>query len=91
MQIENVTRICFTAWRTTQQQGELTISNSLLGKVIINNQGMLLVVAEVLAHGYAGVRCDELQRCGLGGGGSNDDRVIHGAVFGQLGYDLSNR
>ncbi len=91
MEIENVTRICFTSWRTAEQQGKLTIGNGLLGKVIIDDQGMLAAVAEELAHGNAGVRCDELQRCRLGSGCSNNDGVIHGAVLGQLGNNLGNR
>ena len=66
MEIENVTRVSFAARRTTQQQRELTISNSLLGEIIINDQSVLAAIAEELAHGNTGVWGDELHWRRLG-------------------------
>src|SRR5690606_20450636 len=49
VQVENVTRVSFAARRTTEQQGHLTVSNGLLGQVVVGDHGMLAVVAEVFA------------------------------------------
>jgi hypothetical protein len=37
---------------------------------------VLAVVSEVLTDGTSRVRSQELKRCGLGGGGGNDDCVL---------------
>ncbi len=51
----------------------------------------LAVVAEVLAHGAAGVGRDELQRRRIGGRGGDDDGVVHRAVLAQLLDHLGDR
>ncbi len=77
VQVENVARISFTSWWSAQKQRDLTICPSLLGQVIINNQGILTAVSEVFTHCCAGVRAmyciaaDSGCRCG------NNDGVIH--------------
>src|SRR5690606_5792943 len=54
VEIEHVTGIGFTARRTTQQQGDLTIGNSLLGQVVEYDQGIFATVTEELTHGATG-------------------------------------
>ena len=49
---------------------------------------MLFVVAEIFAHGACGIRRDVLQRSGLGGGRSHDDRVLHRARIGESLHNL---
>ena len=90
VKIENVTRIRFTARRTTQQQGHLTISNRLLGQIIINNQAVHAVIAEIFAHGATGKRCQELQRRRLRSGRGNDNGIFHSAVFFERLNQLRN-
>ncbi len=90
MQVENVTRIGFTARRTTQQQGHLTVGHGLLGEVIINDQRVLAAVAEVLSHRGRGVRRQELHRSRFGRGCGNHDRVFHRTGFFQLFHQLSH-
>ena len=91
VQVEHVTRIGFAAWWAAQQQGHLTISNSLLGKVIIDDQGVHAVVTEPFAHGAAGERCKVLQRGRLGCGSGHDDRVVEGAALFERLDDLGHR
>src|SRR5690554_5987905 len=86
VQIENVTRVGFTSWRTTQQQGDLTVGNGLLGQVIVYDQGVFTAVTEELTHGGTGVRSQELHGGRIGGTGSNHDGVVHGAVLFQLAH-----
>ena len=53
----------------------------MLGEIIVNHEGVLTVVQEILAHGAAAVRREVLQRCGVRCGGVDDDGVVHGAVL----------
>lgn len=41
---ENVTRVSLTSRRTTEQKRHLTVSNGLLGQVIVDDEGVLAVV-----------------------------------------------
>ena len=64
MQIEHVARIGFAARRAAQQQRHLAIGDGLLGKIVIDDHRVHAVVAEIFAHGHAGVGCEVLQRAG---------------------------
>ena len=83
VKIENVARERLAARRTTQQQRNLPVRLRVLGKIVVNHQRMLAVVAEIFAHGAAGVRGDELHRRGIARRGADDDGVIHRAVLLQ--------
>ena len=50
MEVEYVARERFTSRRTTEQQGDLAISNSLFRQIIVNDQRIFTAVAEVFAH-----------------------------------------
>ena len=91
MQIEHIARVGFTSRRTAKQQGYLTIGPGLLGQIVINDQGILAAVAEVLAHRGASVRSDILQSSRIGSRSGNDDRVVHGAMLSQLTDDVRDR
>ena len=41
----------FTPWRTAEQQGHLTVSDGLLGQIVVDNDRMPAVITEPLAHG----------------------------------------
>src|SRR5690554_7831727 len=90
VQIENVTRECFTSWRTTQQQGDLTVSNSLLGQVVVYDQSVFTAVTEEFTHGSTGVRSQELHGGRISCTGGNHDGVVHGAVLFQLAHNRGN-
>ena len=91
VQIENVARICFATGRTAQQQGNLTVSNSLFGQVIIYNQCVFTAVAEELAHSTTCIRCDILQSRSFRSSRSNHNRVFHCTMLFQFAYYVSNR
>jgi len=91
VQIEHVTRISFTARRTTQQQGDLAIRHSLLGQIVIHDQRVFTTVTEVLAHGAANERSQELHGSRLGSGSRHDDGVAHRAMLFQLAHYVGNR
>src|SRR5690606_18996345 len=90
VQIEHVTGIGFTARRTAQQQGDLTVGHGLLGQVVEHDQRIFTAVAEELAHGATGIRSQELQGSRFGRRGGNDDGVGQGAMLFQLADDVGN-
>lgn len=51
---------------------------------------MLAVVSEVLTDGASGVRSQELEGSGLGGGGSNNDGVSEGIVVLEGLHDVGD-
>ncbi len=50
VQIEHVARIGFAPRRPTEQQRDLPICLCMLGQIIVDAEGVLFVVEEVLAH-----------------------------------------
>src|ERR1022692_515379 len=62
----------------------------MLTEIIVNQQRMLSVVAEMLAEGDATVRRDKLQRRRFRGGRGNHGGVFHRAVFVQRLDQLGN-
>src|SRR5208337_1764912 len=60
--------------------------------IVIDDQRVPLVVAEVFAHGARCIGRDVLHRRGLGSGGGHDDGVLHRAiVFESLHYLCDGR
>lgn len=88
VQVENVTGVSLATWRATQQERHLTVGDGLLGQIVVDDQGVLAVVAEELSHGAAGVGRQVLERGSVRGGGGHDDGVVHGAGVGQALDDL---
>src|SRR6202521_4014657 len=91
MQIEHVAGIGFATRRAAQQQRHLTVGHRLFRKIVIDDDGMHAVVAEIFAHGAAGERRDVLHRRRIGGGGRDDDRIFQCALLFQHLDELRNR
>ena len=91
VQVEHVARVGFTAWWTTQQQGYLTVGPSLLGQVVINDQGVFATITEVFTHGATGVRSQILHGGGLGSRGGHNNRVLQSTVLFQLAHHVADR
>jgi hypothetical protein len=91
VEIEDVARIGFASRRTAQQQGELAVRYGVLGKIVVNDERVLALVAEILSDCSRRVGSQVEHRRRFGGGRRDDDGVIHGAVFGERLNDLRNR
>src|SRR3984893_9219287 len=91
MQIEHVAGIGFAARRTAQQQRHLAIGHRLFRQIVVDDDGMHAVVAEVFAHGAAGERRDVLHWRRIGGGGSDNDRIFQCALLFQHLDELRHR
>jgi hypothetical protein len=90
VQVEDVTRVGLTSRGTSEQKGHLTVGDGLLGKIVVEDHGVLSAVAEVLTHGAAGVGRKELQRGRVGCGGGNDDGVGHGVGLLEGSHQLGD-
>lgn len=56
----------------------LTVSYGLLRQIVVDDEGVLAVVTEELAHGAARVGREILQGSGIGRGSWYDDGVVDG-------------
>ncbi|OPZ59183.1 MAG: hypothetical protein BWY87_01135 [Deltaproteobacteria bacterium ADurb.Bin510] len=86
MIVEDVAGIGLAPRRTSEQERQLAVGGGLFAQVVVEAHGVFLVVAEVFAHGAAGIGGDVLERGGLLGGGGDDDGVVHGVVLLE-GFD----
>ena len=76
MEIEDIAGVGLTTGGSTQEQGHLAVGDGLLGQIVVDDEGVLRVVTEVLADGAARVGGQELEGRGVGGGCSDHDRVL---------------
>merc|ERR1711963_470787 len=90
VKVEDVTRVSLTARGTPKQQRHLPVSDGLLGQVVEDDHSVHAVVTEVLSHGHAGVGGEVLQGSGVGGGGRDDDGVLHGVGVGEPLHNLGD-
>ncbi len=93
MEVEDVAREGLTTRRAPEHERELAIRRRLLGEVVVHREGRLpLVVHEVLGHRDARIGGDVLHRGRVGGGGDDDDGVLHRAgVFQALHHARHGR
>ena len=90
VKIEDITWVGLTTGRSSEEEGHLTVGDGLLGKIVVDDEGVLGVVTEVLANGASGVRSQELERSGVGGGGSDDDGVLHAVSLLEEAGDVGD-
>ena len=81
VEIEDITGVGLTTRRTSEEERHLSVGDGLLGEIVVDNEGVLAVVSEVLTDGAARVGSQELEGSSLGGGGGNDDGVLEGIVI----------
>jgi len=65
VEIEDITWVSLSAGGSSQEERHLSVSDGLLGQIVIDDQAVLSVVSEVLTDGAAGVRSQELERSSL--------------------------
>ena len=90
MQIKDVTRIRLTAGRPLQHQRHLPVSHRVLGKIIIHDQRVHVVVHEPLTHRCTGERRKILVGRRITRRGSHHDRVLQGPGRFQISDHLGH-
>ena len=88
VKIEHIARVRFAAWRTAQEQRDLTVRRCVLGQIVVDDQCVLAAVAEVLAHRGRRVGCQVRHRRRLGRGCGDNNGVRHRAVLFQRLHHL---
>src|SRR5690606_374496 len=88
VQVEDVAGIGFATGRTTQQQRDLSVCPRLLGKVVVNDDGVFAAIAEVLAHGAARVRRQILHGGRVRRVGCNNNGVVKRTVLFELAHHV---
>ncbi len=83
VEVEDVAGIGLATRRPAEQQRELPVGVRVLGEVVVDDQGVLAVVEEVLGHRRAGERGHPLDRRRLVRRSGDDDRVVHRALVLQ--------
>eukprot|EP00756_Hemistasia_phaeocysticola_P032234 Hpha_TRINITY_DN16398_c1_g2::TRINITY_DN16398_c1_g2_i5::g.62838::m.62838 len=98
VQVEHVTGVRLTARRTAEQQGQLTVRNSLLRQVVVDDERVTPGVTELLTDGHTGERRQVLQTRGVRGRRRHDhgelQRVVqtqHTVDTGHVRATLTNR
>jgi hypothetical protein len=61
VEIEDITGVGLTTGGTSEEEGHLSVSDGLLGEIVIDDQGVLAVVSEVLTDCAARVGSQELE------------------------------
>ena len=90
MEVEHITWVSLTTGWSSEEERHLSVSDGLLGEIIVDNQGVLAVVSEVLANSASGVRSEELEWSGIGGGSGNDDGVLEAVSLLEESHDVGN-
>ncbi len=70
--------------------GYLNVDNGLIGEIVVDNQGVLFIVAEEFSHCCSSVGCKELKRHGTKDSWNYNDAVLHGLFVIELSNKLSN-
>ena len=90
MEIENITWVSLTTGGSSEKQGHLSVSNSLFGQIVIDDQGVPAAITEELADGTSGVGGQELQGSGIGGRSSHHNGVLQAVSLFEQTDDVGN-
>jgi hypothetical protein len=90
MEVEDITGVSLTTRGSSEEKGHLTVGNSLLGQIVVDDEGVLRVVTEVLTDSATRVGGQELEGSGIRGGGSNDDSVLEAVSLSEKAHDVGH-
>jgi len=90
MEVENITRVSLTTRRSSEEEGHLSVGNSLLGQIVVDDKGVHAVVSEEFSESASGVGGDELEGSSIGGCGSNNNGVLEGVLLSEGLHNVGN-
>ena len=90
MEVEDITGVSLTTRGSSEEKGHLTVGNSLLGQIVVDDESVSGGVTEELTNGATGVRGQELEGSGIGGGSSDDDGVLEAVSFFEETHDVGD-
>jgi len=83
MEIEDISWIGLSAWWSSKKKRHLSVSDGLLGKIVIDDESVLGTVSEVFSNSASGIWSEELKWGGIGSSGGNNDGVFHGTEVSE--------
>jgi len=90
VEVEDITGVGFSSWRSSEKEGHLSVGNSLLGQIVEEDDGVSAVVSEPFTHGATRVGSKVLKGSGVGSGGNDDDGVLEGTSSLKSSNELGN-
>jgi len=88
VKIEDITWVSFTTWGASEKQRHLTVSDGLLGKIVVDNETVHSVITEVFANSAARIWSEELQWSSVGGSGGNNNGVFKCVTLSEKSNDV---
>jgi len=76
VQVEYITWVGLSSWWSSEEEGHLSVGNSLLGQIVVHNKSVSSVISEPLAHGATRVWSEVLKWGSISGGSHNNDAVL---------------
>ena len=90
MKIEHISWVSLTTWWSSKKERHLSVGDGLLGKIVIDNKGVLGVITEVLSNGASRVWSQELEWSGIRGGGSDNHGVFEGVSLVEESHNVGD-
>jgi len=90
VEVEDITGVGFSSWGSSEKEGHLSVSNSLLGQIVEEDDSVSAVVSEPFAHGATRVGSEVLEGSGVGSGSNDDDGVLEGTSSLKSSNKLGN-
>lgn len=81
MEIEDISWVGLSSGRSSQKEGHLSVSDGLLGEIVVDDEAMLSVISEVFTDSATSIRSQELKRSSFGSSSSNDNGVSESVVI----------
>jgi len=83
MEIKHISGVSLTTGGSSQQEGHLSVSYGLLGKIVVDDKGVLSVISEIFTDSTSGIRSQILNGGSFRGSSGNDDGVLHGTLISK--------
>ena len=90
MEVEHITGVGLTTRRSSQKKRHLTVCHGLLGKIVVDDECVLSIVAEILSDGAFGVGGQELKRGGFRSCSSDNDGILEAVLLLEESDDVSD-
>jgi hypothetical protein len=90
VEVENITGVSLTTRRTSQKKRHLSVGNSLLGQIVVDDKSVSAVISEPLTNSTTSEGSNVLKRSSLRSSSSNNDGVLEGIVLLKSLNELSN-
>lgn len=90
VEIEDITRVSFSTRGSSQQKRHLSVSDGLLGKIVVDDESVFTVVSEVFTNSATRVRSQELKGSGIRSSSADNNSELHAVVLLKNGDEIGN-